>query len=135
MALKDILKKELFLIYVIKIGFDHKGRAMYEFLFSDTIEGVWGDDWEVVPACSNPQPPDNEFVKLVGSLKNEINIEVVQNSEAFGVCDAVDNVIALAWEVDTDNEEINNRLVFHFGETKKMVEDKLYKRDVILNYE
>jgi hypothetical protein len=45
--------------------------------------------------------------------------------------DAIDKVISLAWEKDSDKDE---RLVFHFGMTEKEVKDKLYEKDIILEY-
>jgi hypothetical protein len=45
--------------------------------------------------------------------------------------DAVDNVVALGWEKDSD---IDNRLVFHFGMSEQQVKDKLYEKDIILEY-
>ena len=46
----------------------------------------------------------------------------------------LDGVIASGWEIFED-ETSNTRLVFHFGENLKSVEDKLYSRDLILDYE
>jgi hypothetical protein len=43
--------------------------------------------------------------------------------------DAIDGVVALAWESD-DNE---NRMVFRFGQTESQVGDILYSRDIILS--
>jgi hypothetical protein len=43
--------------------------------------------------------------------------------------DGIDKVISLAWEKDKD---IENRLVFHFGDTLDQVKDKLYEKDLIL---
>ena len=64
-------------------------------------------------------------------------MELVQNSDFFSIYDAVDNVIALAWE-DVENEyydESQTRLVFHFGDTEEKVIDKLYERDIVLKIE
>ena len=58
----------------------------------------------------------------------------IQNSDYFGMCDAVDNVIALCWEIYDDENTTDSRLVFSFGEDLKSVEDKLYTKDLILNY-
>jgi hypothetical protein len=45
----------------------------------------------------------------------------------------MDDVIALAWE----SEESNNskRMVFRFGEEEKVIKDKLYEKDLILEFE
>jgi hypothetical protein len=49
----------------------------------------------------------------------------------------MDDVIALAWE--KENEDIDfsqtKRLVFRFGQTEKEIKDKLYERDIILEFE
>ena len=58
-------------------------------------------------------------------------MELVQNSDFFCMKDAVDKVVALAWEEDKD---LDNRLVFHYGDTEEMVKDKLYEKDIILEF-
>ena len=73
---------------------------------------------------------------LVKTPPTEITLEVIQESNYFGVYDAVDNIIALGWEkLEDDFEGMENikRLSFHYGESRKSVEDKLYSRDIVLN--
>jgi hypothetical protein len=43
--------------------------------------------------------------------------------------DAVDGVVALAWENDEVGSE---RMVFRFGQTQEEINDILYSRDLIL---
>jgi hypothetical protein len=126
-----------YLVYVNGLGPNYKGDNIYEFIFSDTLK-VWGEGWDSKPSNGNPNPPDIEYVKKVGVLKNsEINLELIQNSDFFSIMDSLDDVIALAWEKETDesNFDINKRLVFRFGEDEKSIKDKLYERDVILETE
>lgn len=127
--------KELFLIYVNVIGKDYRGKYIYEFIFSDTIKNVDGENWDQFPASGRPEPPHEHFIKKVGRLEAELILDVIQNSDTFAVFDAVDYVIALAWEningYDTYPEK---RISFKFGETIKEVEAKLYEKDLILNY-
>jgi hypothetical protein len=47
--------------------------------------------------------------------------------------DALDDVVALAWEAEDEN--IKTRLVFKFGETEEEIKNKLYERDLILEFE
>ena len=76
-----------------------------------------------------------ERIAKVGTLYgSDIQFELIQNSDYFGMCDAVDNVISLCWEIYDDENTIDSRLVFSFGESLKSVEDKLYTKDLILNY-
>jgi len=56
----------------------------------------------------------------------------VQNSDFFSMVDAIDDVVSLAWESDDENKK---RLVFRFGETEQQIKDKLYERDLILEFE
>jgi hypothetical protein len=127
-----------FLIFVNELGPNYKGDNIYEFIFSDTVKDVWGENWEAKPAMDYPQPPDLEHIKKVGVLKNDlITMSVIQSSDFFSMIDAIDDVIALAWENETENVnfDLNKRLVFKFGETEESVKNKLYERDIVLEFE
>jgi len=121
------------LIYVNEIGEDYKGQKQYEFVFSETTEIDMGE-WFVIPASSNQQTksPDIEYVDVVGLLKNtDLQLELIQNSDYFGVIDAVDGVIAMAWEkFNFDNVE--ERLTFRFAEPIEIFTKKLKSRGFIL---
>ena len=114
------------LIYVNEIGSDYKGQKQYEFIFSKSTE-IDMDEWFIIPASASSQPksPEMEYVDLVGLLKNtDLQLELVQDSDYFGVIDAVDGVVAMAWEkfdMDSDSE----RLTFKFGESIDSVTKKL----------
>ena len=121
------------LTYINGLGPDYKGDNLYEFIFSSNTD-VWGDSWESSPANSYPSPPSLEHINKVGVLrKSNIKLELVQNSDYFCMSDAMDWVVALGWEIE-DYEE-NKRLVFKFGEEEKTVKDKLYEKDLILEFE
>jgi hypothetical protein len=121
------------LIYVNEIGSDYKGQKQYEFIFSTATE-IDMDEWFVIPASITPhtKSPDVEYVDLVGLLKNtDLQLELVQDSDYFGVIDAVDGVVALAWEkFNIDSED--DRLTFKFGESMENVTKKLKQRSYIL---
>lgn len=120
-----------YLVFVNGLGANYKGNKTYEFVFSKT-DDVWGDDWDTTPANGNPTTPDINEIEKVGVLNREgIEMELVQNSDFFCMKDAVDKVVALAWEEDKDLE---NRLVFHYGMTEQEVKDKLYEKDIILEF-
>jgi hypothetical protein len=122
-----------YLIYVNGLGPDYKGNNLYEFIFSDDLD-VWGDSWESNPANGYPTPPELKHIKKVGTLRNtDLKFELIQNSDFFNMSDAMDDVVALGWEV-TD-EIVGKRLVFRFGEEEKEIKNKLYERDLILEFE
>lgn len=125
------------LIYINGLGPNYKGDNIYEFIFSDTLE-VFGENWESRPANGYPSPPDIEYIKKVGTLINEdIEFDLVQDSDVFSVIDSMDGVIALGWEKENDDKDFSliKRLVFQFGENEESVKNKLYERDIVLQFE
>mgnify|MGYP003631004167 FL=1 len=126
----------MFLIFVNELGPNYKKENIYEFIFSSKLNELWGEEWDSTPAHGNPGPPEFEYIHKVGVLsKSDIKLELVQNSDYFGMEHALDNVIALGWEILENENPENERLVFQFGEDIKKVEDKLYARDLILDYD
>ena len=104
-----------YLIYVNELGANYKGEITYEFIFSNSLEDIWGDSWESKPSNGYPLPPDIEHIKNVGVLKNDqITMSVIQNSDYFSMIDSMDDIIALCWE--NENEDVDfthqKRLVF-----------------------
>ena len=121
------------LIYVNGLGPNYKGDNLYEFIFSDDLD-VWGEYWESKPSNGYPTPPELKYIKKVGVLRNtDIKLELIQNSDFFSMIDAMDDVVALAWE--QEESEGQKRLVFRFGSSEQEVKDKLYERDLILEFE
>jgi len=139
-SIKPIISKEqLRLVFVNKIGLDVYGKTIYEFVFSNNdITKVTGEDWNNYPANGEPQPPNKKYIEDVGSIKTDkFELDVIQDSGFFGMCDAQDGIIALAWEINkSDNEddinETDKRLIFHYGELESSVNDKLYSKDIQL---
>lgn len=128
------------LIYVNKQSYNWQGYATYEFIFCDDscdINDVYGDGWEAPQAEGVAQPPDEDYVSKVGIVKlRDYEMEVVQDSIYFGVCDAKDGVIALAWEKIDDNFiQGEKRLVFNYGQSLNDVEELLDCRNLELKYE
>lgn len=123
------------LIYINKIGSDYTGSEQYEFIFSD-FDGILDmDSWFTIPAsmAAETLTPDVEYISIVGLLKNtDLHLELIQESDTFGVIDAVDGVIALGWETLILDDENQNRLSFHFGENAMTVVNKLKERNYIL---
>ncbi len=123
----------MFLLYINELGKDYKGQRQYEFIFGEDIE-VLEDEWFIIPSSGRGVPPQIESIDLVGLLKNsDLQLELVQNSDYFGVIDAVDGIVALGWEeFDKDAEERPIRVSFHFGEDIESVTEKLDKKGLRL---
>ena len=121
------------LIYVNEIGDDYRGQRQYEFMFSNSTE-IDMDEWFTIPASLevSSKSPDVEYVDTVGLLKDtDLQLELVQDSDYFGVIDAVDGVVSMAWE-KFDFENTEQRLTFKFGEPIDNVTKKLKSRGFIL---
>ena len=126
-----------YLIYINGLGPNYKGDNIYEFIFSDTLD-VFGEYWDSKPANGYPLPPDIEYIKKVGTLLNEdIVFDLIQNSDVFSVIDSMDGVISLGWEKENEDKDYSSikRMVFHFGENEESVKNKLYERDIVLQFE
>jgi hypothetical protein len=123
-----------YLIYVNGLGPNYRGDNMYEFIFGENLD-VWGEKWDSKPASGYPEPPEIDYVTRVGTLRNtSMDLELIQKSDYMGMTDAMEDIIALAWETDESSEN-QIRLVFRFGESENKVMDKLYERDLILEFE
>jgi hypothetical protein len=125
------------LIYINGMGPNYKGQNIYEFIFSESLE-VWGENWDSKPANGYPTPPDYEYVNKVGTLVNdEVTLELIQDSDVFSVIDSMDGVIAMGWEKESGDVDFSlvKRLVFRFGDTEEEVKNKLYERDIVLEFE
>ena len=127
-----------YLVFINGLGPNYKGDNMYEFIFSDDKTDIWDDSWDAKPSNGYPKPPELNYIKKVGVLKNtSIELELIQNSDFFSFMDSMDGVIALGWEKENENIDftLTKRLVFNFGETEQEVKNKLYERDVVLEFE
>lgn len=121
------------LIYVNEIGSDYKGQKQYEFIFSESTE-IDMDEWFDIPASSTTslKSPSVEYIDHVGLLRDtDVVFELIQNSDYFGVIDAVDGIIAMAWEKSNFDLE-QDRLFFRFGEPFDNVIKKLKSRSLQL---
>ena len=123
------------LVYINKIGQNWKGNYIYEFLFSDVVEDIDGEGWDSYPSSGNPEPPEGRFIKETGLLNTTLKLDLVQESDSFAMWDAVDGIVAMAWEnMEGYDEYPEKRLFFSFGEDIESVNSKLYEKDIVLNY-
>lgn len=124
------------LIYINEIGVDFKNQKQYEFIFSNSRD-IDMEDWFAIPASSisTNKSPDIQYIDVIGLLKNtDLELELIQDSDYFGVIDAIDGVISLGWE-KFDYDIVDERLTFKFAESYDNVIKKLKKRDYELKLE
>ena len=127
--------EDLYLIYINEVGKNYKGEYVYEFIFSDATKNVDGENWDMYPASGKPEPPQEQFIKRVGKMVSNLKFHVVQDSDTFAVWDAIDGIVALAWEDISEYDTYpDTRLSFAFGETMQATIDKLYEHDITLEF-
>lgn len=129
--------KNLSLIFVNRLGDNWKKQNVYEFIFSDhtNLEEVDGENWDLYPSEGKAMPPNEEFVTKIGNLETSVELSLVQESDTFSIWDAIDGVVALAWEDLADyNYYPDPRYCFRFGDNIQNVEDILYERDEVLHF-
>ena len=123
--------ENLYLVYIEPIGKNLLDWYEYEFIFSETPDIVWGNDWDCkLPLyCTNLRPEESTY-SLTKRLKTNIPLKVIQENSCFSIEMATYNIVALGWEDITNYESYpeDGRLIFNFGESYISIENKLSKR-------
>ena len=108
------------LCFISLVGMESDGRYRYEFIYTDNIDEVWGDNFDYVPAClCNGLYPNDEYITEVEIVKLPCKLNLIQENCCFGMQDCYDGIIALAY---TDEDEAT---LFNAGDTKEEIENKL----------
>lgn len=124
------------IVFIKKIGKSNDNMNLYEFLFSNEIESVWGLDWEVKPAnICNIQNLDEDMFQEKHIIKTSIDLYLVQKNNCFSMQDCIDGIIPLCWEDISEYEDYpeDGRLIIHFGKTFDEVKQLLMMKG--LNFE
>lgn len=127
----------MYLVFINSLNKNFRGEYLYEFLFSESTDISKPETWYATSINELADPPDPSEINKVGVLRvedEEHALELVQNDKNFELVDAVDQIIPLGYEAREEDEEKENRLVFHFGVELTKIEDMLYKRDFHLEY-
>jgi len=86
----------MFLLYINELGADYKGQKQYEFIFGEDINFEFEEEWGLIPSSGKANPPEIQNISLIGVLKNsDIVLEIIQNSDYYGLMVAVDGIVAL----------------------------------------
>lgn len=133
-------KDDLKLCYVLKVGYNTRGKGLYEFVFTKDPSSIdtTALGWEETPANGNANSPDQSSVDMVLSLETK-NIDFIclheLNDRAY--IDGYYTIHCLAYEnTDHDNHDPlydeTQLLVFHYGMKASEVKDLFLSRDIIL---
>lgn len=127
--------KDVFLLFVRLIGEENDGYYRYEFIFTDNPDEAWGEDWEHKPAgLVNDLIPSDEYITEVHIVKTKIKFDLIQNNMCFGMQDAMDGIVSIAYENMDAYESYpeDGRLFFMFGESLDDVERKLAMKSILM---
>lgn len=131
----NIEEKSLSLAFVNLVGKEEDGNYRYEFIFTDNPDECYGEDFEYKP-CSlvNNLMIADEYKTETHIVKTKIKFDLIQNNGCFGMQDAFDGVVSIAYENIDDYEEYpeDGRLVFMFGDDFDDVSRKLALKNILM---
>lgn len=116
------------LVYVKYVNTDIEGKYIYDLLFSETPENVWGVYWdEENPSSCGDLTPEKTTYSLVKRIKSEFKLTTVQDITCYTMEHAIMGVVALSWIDINCLEEYptNGRMTLHFGDSIAVVDKVL----------
>ena len=128
-------ENNVYLCFIRLVGEENDGTYRYEFIFTDNVNEVWGDDFNYKPSClCNNLMVSEEYVTEVHIVKTDIKLDLIQNSCCFSISDAYDGIISIAWQNLDNLDEFpdDGRIFFRFGETLDEVKEKLAMKNVLM---
>ena len=125
----------VYLCFIRLIGEENDGYYRYEFIFTDNVDEVFGENFNQKPACLvNGLIVDDKYITEIHIVKMKIKLDLIQDNCCFSIADSYDGIIALAWEnVDVyDEYPDDGRIFFRFGETLDEVDNKLAMKNILM---
>ena len=132
---ENIDNETLNLCFIRLIGAENDGYYRYEFIFTNDIDNAYGEEFDQKPACLvNDLMISDEFITEIHVVKMKIKLDLIQDNCCFSISDAMDGILAIAWENMDEYDEYpeDGRIFFKFGETIEEVENKLAIKNVIM---
>ncbi len=128
--------KDVYLCFIRCIGEENDGLYRYEFIFTDNVDEVFGENFDQKPACLvNDLMVDEQYVTEVHIVKTKIKLDLIQDNCCFSVSDCYDGCVSLAWQNLDSEEEYpeDGRIFFRFGESIEEIENKLAMKNIIMD--
>lgn len=109
------------------VGEESDGKLRYEFIFTENIDEVFGENFEYKPSCMvNNLSVSDEYISEVRVIRTNNRLNLIQDCCCFSVSDAYDGVVALAWTYGEGNP-----IVLNFGDDSEKVEEILADNNII----
>jgi len=123
-----------YLLFINLVGEENDGYYRYEFIFTDNPDEAFGEDFEYKPASLvNSLYPNDEYITEIHTIKTKIKLDLIQNNSCFGMQDAMDRIVALAYEnIDSYEEYPDDRIILFYGDEYSEVENKLGLRGILI---
>ena len=120
-----MMNGKLHLVYVKPINVNIEGKYVYELLFSETPENVWGVYWdEENPSSCGDLTPEKTTYSVVKRIESEYKLTTVQEMSCLTMEHSIMGVVALSWiDINVLEEYLaNGRITLHFGDEYNIVE-------------
>lgn len=133
----DKLNFMLKLVFVNPVYKNNDGTYVYDLFFSENPEIVWGLDWDYNnPSAISKEDilPDKTTYNDTMRIITKLPLKTIQETTCYSMEFATYGIIALSW-IDIENLDEypeNGRMVFHFGEPKENIEQKLKECDILI---
>lgn len=127
-------EEKVYLLFINLVGEENDGYYRYEFIFTDNPDEAFGEDFEYKPASLvNSLYPNDEYITEIHTIKTKIKLDLIQNNSCFGMQDAMDRIVALAYEnIDSYEEYPDDRIILFYGDEYSEVENKLGLRGILI---
>lgn len=120
-----MMSGKIYLVYVKPVNISVDGLYVYDLLFSETPEVVWGVYWdEENPSSCGDLTPEKTTYSVVKRIESEYKLTTAQEMGCLTMEHATMGVLALSWiDINVLEEYPNNgRMTLHFGDEYSIVE-------------
>lgn len=127
-----VMNGKYYLVYVKPVNLNIEGKFIYDLLFSDTPENVWGLYWdEENPSSCGDLTPEKTTYNIIKRIESEYKFTTVQEMGCLTMEHVTMGVMALSWvDINCLEEYPPSRAVLHFGDTMENVERILSQIDI-----
>jgi hypothetical protein len=124
-------KDNLQLVYIHNLGLNAENKFHYNFFFVPKDLTLCNENWqEDIAGLYNEKYVPDENTEIY-SLITSIPLALITDNLCLGMKNAIDGIVALAWEDISDYEEYpeEGRLILYYGMSLKEVEELLENKD------
>ena len=124
-------KDNLQLVYIHSLGLNAENKFHYNLFFVPNDLTLCNENWkEDIAGLFNEKYVPDENTKTYSLITN-IPLALITNNLCLGMKQAIDGVVALAWEDISDYDEYpeEGRLILFYGMSLKEVEEVLENKD------